>query len=171
MATWAEKLSCRQNEVSKRVVFEIKLLFLDWLKEVCQSRPCQELIVEAFLGNKPVVGHLSYLLEEHCRRLLRSKIPRAVPKSSSGSENKNCCVMMYLLRKSYNEPSIIMSRSAGFREATPLSPAGLISLGSTIRSPWTPMLWAMAAISKGVPKSEYSRLLPEVSGNLRTYCW
>jgi hypothetical protein len=48
MATWAEKLSCRQNEVSKRVVFEIKLLFLDWLKEVCQSRRCQELIVEPF---------------------------------------------------------------------------------------------------------------------------
>ena len=54
----------------------------------------------------------------------------------------------------YKEPSITMSRRVGLPDATALSTAGLIWDGSVMRSPLTPMLFAIEAMSKGVANSE-----------------
>ena len=51
-----------------------------------------------------------------------------------------------------------MSSTAGLPEATARSTAGAISFGSTILSPWTPMLLAIAAI-RYLPIPEHSLLL------------
>ena len=97
---------------------------------------------ELGLGGVGAHGGVSFVL---CGGRERGTLPHP----NLPPEGEGIAAMVY-----YKEPSMMTSKRAGLPEATARSTAGLIWEGSVMRSPWTPMLLAIDAMSKGAAKSE-----------------
>jgi hypothetical protein len=77
-----------------------------------------------------------------------ARYPQQYPKSTCAT------VPLTMPVPPYSDPSMTMSSRAGLPEATARSTADLMACGSTMRSPCTPILLAIAATSKGRGNAE-----------------